>query len=91
MACFGDPRVDLHAGQVAALAGLGALCHLDLDFLCTVQIFFGHTESPGGHLFDGAVFLCVQTRRVLAAFSGIGFAAQPVHGDSQGLMCFLRD
>jgi hypothetical protein len=31
MADLGDPRIDLGSGQLAALTGLGALGHLDLD------------------------------------------------------------
>ena len=30
---LGNPRIDLRARQLAALAGLGALGHLDLDLL----------------------------------------------------------
>jgi len=30
---FGDPRIDLRAGELATLAGLGALRHLDLKIV----------------------------------------------------------
>mmetsp|Transcript_33649 Transcript_33649/g.78720 ORF Transcript_33649/g.78720 Transcript_33649/m.78720 type:complete len:1205 (+) Transcript_33649:178-3792(+) len=34
----GDVRVDLGAGELPPLAGLGALCHLDLDLLSAHQV-----------------------------------------------------
>ena len=49
----GDPGVDLSAGQVAALAGLGPLGHLDLDLLGADQVLAGDAEAAGGHLLDG--------------------------------------
>ena len=51
---LGDPRVDLVAGQLAALAGLGALGHLDLDVVGVDQVLAGHAEAAGGDLLDGA-------------------------------------
>ena len=41
-----DPRIHLVPGQLTALAGLGALRHLDLQFVGVDQILAGHTESP---------------------------------------------
>ena len=35
---LGDPRIHLGAGQLAAFAGLGALRHLDLQFLRAHQV-----------------------------------------------------
>jgi hypothetical protein len=46
-------RVDLVAGQLAALAGLGALRHLDLDHVGVDQVFGGHAEAARGDLLDG--------------------------------------
>ena len=43
---LGHPRVHLGARQLAALTGLGALGHLDLEFLGVDQILAGHTEAP---------------------------------------------
>lgn len=48
----GDQFVDLVAGQLAALAGLGALGDLDLQHLGIDQVFRGHAEAAGGHLLD---------------------------------------
>ena len=44
----------LAAGQLAALAGLGALGHLDLDLVGAGQVFCRHTKATGGHLLDAA-------------------------------------
>ena len=52
---LGDPRIDLVAGQLAALAGLGPLGHLDLQLLGVDQVLAGDAEAAGGHLLDGAV------------------------------------
>ena len=52
---LGDPRIDLAAGQLAALARLGALGHLDLQFLRVDQVFAGDAEAARGDLLDGAV------------------------------------
>ena len=49
---LGDPRVHLVAGQLAALAGLGALRHLDLDVVGVDQVLAGHPEPARGHLLD---------------------------------------
>ena len=50
MARLGYDFVHLEAGQLSALAGLGALCHLDLQLLGIDQIFRGHTEAARGYL-----------------------------------------
>jgi hypothetical protein len=52
------------AGQLAALAGLGALRHLDLDFLRVDEVFAGHAEAARGDLLDGRVL------RVAVRWSG---------------------
>ncbi|MNS80710.1 hypothetical protein D3C72_1144010 [compost metagenome] len=86
-----DELRDLEAGQLAALAGLGALGHLDLDLAALVQVFGGDAEAARGHLLDRRVgVVAVRTRhiarRVLAALAGDGARAHPVHGDVQGLV-----
>ena len=43
---------DLVAGQLPALARLGALRHLDLDLVGRGQVFGGDTKAPGCHLLD---------------------------------------
>ena len=47
--------VTLCAGQLAALAGLGALDDLDLQLLGPHQVLRGHAEPRGGHLLDPVV------------------------------------
>ena len=96
VAHLGDPGIDLCAGQLAAFAGLGALGHLDLQFLGVDQILAGDAEAAGGDLLDGAVLgiavgLGHVAGRVFAAFAGVALAADAVHGDGQGFVRFLAD
>ena len=49
-----DVLIHLVAGQLAALAGLGALRHLDLQFVGVGQIFGGNAKTGAGHLLDRA-------------------------------------
>jgi hypothetical protein len=91
MAHAGDEFGDLETGQLAALARLGALGHLDLDLAALVQIFGRDTEPAGGDLLDCAVgVVAVRARRialgVLAALAGDRPRADPVHGDVQRLV-----
>src|SRR3978361_926149 len=46
------PRVDLAAGQLATLTGLGPLRHLDLDVIGVDQVLAGDAEPAAGHLLD---------------------------------------
>ena len=91
-----NPRVDLAARQVAALAGLCPLGHLDLDFPGVDEVLAVDAEPAGGHLFDGAApVFAVGANRIaglhLAAFAGVGLAAQPVHRDGHALVGLLGD
>ena len=52
VAGLGDPGVDLGAGQLAALAGLGALGHLDLEVVGVHQVATRHAETARGDLLD---------------------------------------
>ena len=86
-----DPRVHLVPGQLAALAGLGSLRHLDLHVVGVGQVVAGHAEPPAGHLLDrGAAQVTVgvagEAVRVLAALAGVGPAAKAVHRDGQRLV-----
>src|SRR5581483_1649044 len=77
---LGDPRIHLLAGELPALAGLGALGHLDLQVVGVDQVFAGHAEAAGGLLFDRtAPRVAVRERLValgvLAALTGVGLAA----------------
>ena len=40
------------AGQLAPLARLRPLGHLDLDLVCVDQVLTGHAETSGRHLLD---------------------------------------
>ena len=93
---LGNPGVDLLAGQVATLAGLGALGHLDLNLEGAAQVAARHAKACACHLLDGGVLgVTVGQRglatRVLAALAGVGTAVQAVHGDGHALVCFLAD
>ena len=88
MAHLGDILVDLVAGQLAAFAGLGALGHLDLDVVGNDQIYGGDTEAArrdllGVRAHRVAIGHGHETIRFLAAFAGVGTAADAVHGDGQ--------
>ena len=86
-----DPRVHLVPGQLAALARLGALRHLDLQVIGVDEVLARHAEPAGGHLLDGgaaqvAVGVGAEPLGVLAALAGVGPAAEPVHRDGEGLV-----
>src|SRR5690606_7240260 len=96
VAKLGDERGDLGAGELAAFAGLGALGHLDLDFLGGGEVGGGDAEAAGGDLLDGgvgvvAVLADVEAVGVFAAFAGVGLAADAVHGDGEGLVDLGRE
>ena len=81
-----DQRVDLVAGQLAALAGLGALRDLDLQLIGVTEVLRGHAEAARCDLLDGratqvAVRVGRRSRRILAALAGVRPAAEPVHRD----------
>ena len=96
LAHLGDPRVDLLAGQVAALARLGALRHLDLDLGRRDQVAARHAEAPGRDLLDrGARGVPVRARRlarrVLPSLAAVGAAVQAVHGHGETLVLLAGD
>src|SRR5205085_9815202 len=74
-----DFGIDLVAGQLAALARLRALRDLDLDIVGIGQIFGGDAEPAGGDLLDRRARVGGEALRLLAAFAGVGLAADPVH------------
>ena len=90
-----DPRVDLVAGQLAALARLGALRHLDLEVVGVDEVLAGDAEAAAGDLLDGRAarspLASYEAVGVLAALAGVGLAAEPVHRDGEGLVRLLRD
>ena len=89
MAALCHPWINLAAGKLAALAGLRALRHLDLDLLGGNQIFAGNAEPGGGDLLDGRIPFGAVAFLVLAALAGVGLAAQTVHGNGKAFMGFL--
>ena len=86
VAGLGDPGVDLGTGQVAALAGLCALCQLDLDLFGGDQILAGHTKAGRGYLLDLGVALALVALLGLTALAGVAPAAQTIQGDGDGLV-----
>jgi len=80
MAGFANPLIYLMAGQLAALAGLGALGHFYLQFVCFGQVITGNAKTCRSHLFDGrahgiAVWQRCISSLVFSPFAGIAFAA----------------
>ena len=96
VARFRDPRVDLACGQVAALAGLRALRHLDLDLLRADKVTTRHAEAAARDLLDGraAVMVCSRGGEAvvaLAALAAVRLAVEVVHRKRQRLVRLLRD
>ena len=92
----GDPRVDLGTGELATLARLRPLGHLDLQLAGVDQVLARHPEAAAGDLLDRAVpRVAVRERRVagriLAPLAGVGLAAQPVHRDRERLVGLRGD
>ncbi len=62
---FGYPRVHFTSGQLPAFARLGALRHLDLDFVGIHQVMRRDAESARRNLLDGAAAgIAVRIRNV---------------------------
>ena len=92
VAGLGDPRVHLVAGQLTALAGLGALRHLDLDVVGVGEVLRRDAEATRRDLLDRrAARRVVQPVGVLAALAGVRLGADPVHRDRQRLVGLGRD
>ncbi|GBD45728.1 hypothetical protein HRbin41_00543 [bacterium HR41] len=88
---LGDVVVDLVARQLATLAGLGALGDLDLDLVGVDEVVDGHAEAAGRHLLDRRAALVAPARRVLAALTCVGLAAEAVHRHRQRLVRLGRE
>src|SRR5215212_6473054 len=88
---FGDPRVDLCAGQLTTFTGLSALCHLDLELLRLDQIKAGYAKTGGSHLFDRAILRIVMliapriTIGIFTTFARIALATNSIHRNRQRL------
>ena len=81
---------------MTALAGLGALGHLDLNLEGAAQVAARHAKARTCHLLDrGVLGVTVSQRglaaRILAALAGVGTAMQAVHGDGHALVCLFAD
>ena len=83
---LGDPRINLVAGQLAALAGLGALRHLDLQVGAVHQVMAGDAEASRGHLLHARVALGAVASGIFAAFAAVRTPAHAVHRDRQRLV-----
>ena len=83
--------VHLVSRQLAALAGLGALRHLDLQFVGVDQVIRRDAEPRARHLFDRAAPRRAVTRLVFSAFARIALAPDTVHRDGQRLVRLLGD
>src|SRR3546814_2531847 len=67
---LGDHLGHLEPRKLSALAGLGALRHLDLDLAALVQVLGGHAEASRGDLLDrGVLVVAVLARREARRFS----------------------
>jgi hypothetical protein len=96
VAHLGDVPGNLVAGKLAALAGLRALGHLDLQVVGVDEVFGRHAEASRRHLLDRRAHRVAArepfvTHRVLAALAGIRLAADAVHGDRERRMRLVRD
>ena len=82
---------DLGAGQMAALAGLGALRHFDLYLFGGEQVVARDAKTARGHLLDGGVARRAKALGQFAALAAVGLAAQVVHGQRHALVRLPRD
>ncbi len=88
IAQFGDIRGDFVARQLAAFARLRALGHFNLDHIGIDQVRRGNAEATRCHLLNTRHFIGAVTRRIFAAFAGVGIAADAVHGFRQRFVGF---
>ena len=92
----GNPRVYLFGGKMAAFTRFCPLRHLNLNFPGAHQIPAGYAKAPAGNLFDGRASVVIgsgrfQTFLTLSALPAVRLAVEPVHGNRQRLMGFLRN
>src|ERR1700694_4326858 len=80
-----DVFADFLGGQLAALAGLGALRHLDFEFFGLDEIIRGDSKTSRGNLLDlvGRGRLEAIGIGILAAFAGIAPATKLIHRQCQ--------
>ena len=88
--------INLMAGQLSTLAGLGTLGHLNLEVGSIDQIVGSYTEPTGGDLFNGAaarITVLVQpvTPVVFSTLTGVAARRHSVHGDGHHFVGFSAD
>ena len=86
-----DVAVDLVPRQLAALAGLRALRHLDLELVGVRQVVDVDAEAARRDLLDLRAALVGEPHRVLAALAGVRASADPVHRDGERLVRLARE
>ena len=59
---------------MSTFSRFSALCHLDLNLLCTDQITAGNTKSSGSNLLYGRSTLGIQTLQALTTLTRVGFS-----------------
>ena len=77
---------DLVAGQLAALAGLGALGDLDLELVGVRCVLGRDAEASRCDLLDPGVALVAEARGILAALAAVRAPAEPVERDRDRLV-----
>ena len=90
----GDDFVDLVTGKLTAFSRLRALRHLDLELVGVDEVLRGHAEARRGHLLHGAAPQIAagvgdESLGLLASLAGVGFSADPIHGDGEVLVRLL--
>ena len=81
-----DLFADLVAGQFAALAGLGALGHLDFDLTRIGEVMGGHAEAAAGNLLHRTRAFAAEALDLFATFAAAALAADAGHRDRE---CFV--
>src|SRR5439155_14722065 len=91
-----DVGVDLVPRQLAALAGLRALRHLDLELVGVDEVVDVDAEAPRRDLLDRraarvAVRVPDVAHGILAALAGVRLAADAVHRDRERLVLLAAE
>mmetsp|Transcript_19513 Transcript_19513/g.65512 ORF Transcript_19513/g.65512 Transcript_19513/m.65512 type:complete len:933 (-) Transcript_19513:1998-4796(-) len=86
-----DELRHLVARELAALAGLGALGHLDLELVRVGKVVGGDAEAARGDLLDCRPALVGKAQGVLAALARVRLAAQRVHRLGERLVGLRAD
>mmetsp|Transcript_33328 Transcript_33328/g.51723 ORF Transcript_33328/g.51723 Transcript_33328/m.51723 type:complete len:678 (-) Transcript_33328:277-2310(-) len=79
-----DRLVHLVSGELATLARLGALGHLDLELVGVGEVVDGHAKAPRGHLLDAAAHRVaighlLEALWRLATLARVALGSQAVH------------